>query len=152
MHSYSGMVYCIAIWGCTWPSFLDKLLKAQKRILRIISFKKKFESTEGIFSNLKLLKLNYIHKYFLLLDIFKSVNNNDGIFNIQEHPHATRRNHVNLSSRPFRTTLFRNSIFYLGPEVWNSLPVSLKSEVTSMPINSFKYKIKQHFYHLQSTE
>ena len=146
---YSKIMYCISIWGCTWRSFLDNVFRAQKRILRVITFKKRFDSTDVIFSDLKLLKVNYIHKYFLLLEIFRSLGKNDGIFNFQEHTHSTRRNYLNLICPQFRTQLFNNSILCFGPKVWNSLPAAIKNLNTPMNINSFKYKAKKHLLDLQ---
>ena len=146
---YSKLMYCISIWGCTWPSFLNVLIRNQKSILRMIFYKRKYESTEMIFSNQKLMKLSNIHKYFLLLDIFKSLKNNSNIFSIQEHTRVTRGNQINMVCPPFRTTLFKNSIMCLGPEIWNSLPTSIKCEVNSLSLNSFKFRVKKHLLHLQ---
>lgn len=30
--AYSFLHYCISVWGCTWPSFLNKLVVGQKKV------------------------------------------------------------------------------------------------------------------------
>ena len=125
------------------------MFKFQRRILRVIPLRKK-ESTIGVFAEVNLLNLNYIHKYFLLLDILKSMKNNDNV-QLPRTCSDHQKKNVNLSYPSFRRNLFRNSILCHGPEVWNSLPLSIKSGVNSLIVNRSKYKIKKHFHHLQLT-
>lgn len=147
---YSRLMYCVSVWGCTWPSFLKRLFTVQKRILKLIFFKKSRYSSDEIFTNQKMLKLENVHKYFVYLTIYRSMKNNDATFLIQGHSLTTRRNNVNLVVPPFRTTLFKNSILHLGPKLWNCLPVCIKSKYTNMSLDTFKAKIKHHLYDLQA--
>ena len=132
-------MYCISIWDSTWLSFLERILKAQKVILRVMSYKRKFDSSEKVF-----FIVTYVHQYFMLLCLFNSLKNNCNIFMIQEHCRNTERNQINLICPQFQTTFFRNSICILGPQVWNSLPNSFKD--FSISTTFFKYKLKKFLF------
>lgn len=146
---YPHITYCLSVWGCTWPSYLVNVSIAQKRILRTIYFKGKYETTEPIYAELNLLNFYSIHKYFLLLTIFKSINvqiNNSPIFCRTAHGLNTRGQSVNLVCPPARVTLFQNSILYNGPKTWNSLSGQLKSINN---LDAFKRNIKKYIYESQ---
>ncbi len=106
---YSRIIYCIHIWGCTWPTYLSVINKSQRSIIRVITYKKKYESISSTFNDLKLLDTKSIHKYFTILFVFKMLNSNNNLsFIIQDHNVNTRRNKVNLICPTYRTTLFNN--------------------------------------------
>ena len=73
-------------------------------------FKGLYDSTDVLFTELGLLKFNLIKKYFLLLNVFKDMNNKDdvntNIFTVFQHGQGTRGNNINLVSPQPRTTLF----------------------------------------------
>lgn len=123
---YPHLLYCVPIWACTWPSFLNKLAIAQKKCFRCIYSLKKFDSTSEILNKAKILKFEYVHKLFTLLLISKNVGNNE-LFNMKDSILNTRSNHMDLICPTFRTTLFKNSIFCYGPKLYNSLPPELKT-------------------------
>ncbi len=64
---YLYLHYCIAMWSCAWPSFLNKLVVAQKKILKCIFFLKKYDSTSEILVSYNLLNIDSIHKYFFII-------------------------------------------------------------------------------------
>ena len=49
--------YCSEVWGNTFKTALDCIVKAQKRAIRIVSKVKFREHTNGLFCKLQLLKL-----------------------------------------------------------------------------------------------
>ena len=58
---YPYLVYCISVWGSTYPSNLNRMFLQQKKVIRIIS-KSAFDAhTEPIFKQLKILKLSDIY-------------------------------------------------------------------------------------------
>ena len=125
---YPFLHYCISVWGCTWPSFLNKFIVAQKKVFRCIFFIKKFKSTSEIFSKYNLLNVRSVHKYFLLLLIFKTIKEIDSpTFPFIDRERVTRENSTNLHIPRFQTSLYKNSIVCLGPRIWNSLPTHLKN-------------------------
>ena len=65
------------------------------------------------------------------------------IFSRIENPRTTRRSEYKIK-QPFKlTNMGQNGISYIGPKVWNMLPLACKSEDNS---NKFKHKIKDQFF------
>ena len=52
----------------------------------------------------------------------------------------------------FRTTLFNNSIFCYGPQIWNGLRMSIKSMVDDMLFSQFKKFLKNDFIQQQISD
>ena len=145
--AYPFLHYCIAVWGCTWPSFLNKLVIAQKKVLTCILFIAQFNSTSNIFSTHNLLNVNSVHKYFLLLLIFKTIKKPDThVFSLIDQQRITRENSANLRIPRFKTSLYKNSITCFGPRTWNSLPVDLKTLIFTGDYSIFKRKIKSYLF------
>ena len=143
---YPYLIYCASVWGCTWPTFLNEVIVAQKRLIRIMCFKGKYDHTSDLFTELHLLNFLSIHKYFLLLAVFKSlhntqvVDNNLRLFARTAHVHDTRGSLTDLVCPPVRTTLCLNSVLCAGPRMWNSLPQILKN---INQLNTFKKHLKE---------
>ena len=140
------------MWGCTWPSFLDGVIKAQKAVLRVISYKGKYESTESVFTVLGLMNIQSVHRYFVIINIFRLLSSNCSnteLFKLQDHNLNTRRNQVNLICPVYRTILFNNSILCIGPKMWNSLPNDLKGMLGTGTLICFKHKLKTYIYSQQ---
>ena len=146
---YPHLIYCVSVWGCTWHTFLKDVIAAQKRIIRIMCFKGKYDHTSELFSELNLLNYLSIHKYFLLLAIFKSlhnvqvVDNNLRPFARMTHVHGTRGSLTDLVCPPARTTLCLNSVLCAGPKMWNSLPQKIKK---LNQLNTFKKQLKEFLF------
>lgn len=149
---YPHLIYGLSIWGCTWPSYLQSVYVAQKKILRCILFKGKYDSVDGEFETLNMLKFKYLHKYFLVVFLYKNLfihsNKHFSFLNLPQH---TRRSNIDLVCPEFRTTLVKNSIVCFGPQLWNSLPRDLKQLSLSCNLNTYRFKIKKHFLAMQIT-
>jgi len=65
------------------------------------------------------------------------------IYSLVENPRLTRRSEYKLKQPPKLTNMGLNSISYIGPKVWNNLPLDCRLEDNS---NKFKHKIKEHFF------
>ena len=150
---YPHLIYCVSIWGSTWPSFLNKLFIAQNKIVRCILFMKKYESTSHIYTQLNILNFKLIKKYCVFLLIYKNVNIFPGkkVFTVIDNVHNTRSNNVNLICPQFRTTLYNNSVLCDGPRLWNSLPTDLKNLLCTNNLFQFKKKIKSFLYSCQTS-
>ena len=142
---YPHLIYCVSIWACTWPSFLTKLTIAQNKIFRCIFFLKKFDSTDLIYAEERILKFTFVHKYFTLLLIFKSLKQNT-VFKLVDHMTHTRSNNINLVCPIFRTSLFKNSVIALGPKLFNNLPLDNKVLLTTASVYTYKQKIKKYLF------
>ena len=68
---YPYFTYCITVWGNTYPSVLDPLIKGQKRAVRIVKGAGKYDHTSPIFYNLKILNLRRLYVYFVQIFLFK---------------------------------------------------------------------------------
>ena len=74
---YPYLIYCLSIWGCTWPTIVNGVFVVQKKILRTITFKGKYDSTNILFKDLNIVKFDLLMKYFITLTIYKNVYDND---------------------------------------------------------------------------
>lgn len=79
---YSEITWCISVLGSTWPSYLDKILKphTNKTILRVMSYKRNFVSSEEVFLTLNLLKVTIANQYFMLDSLFNFLKNTHNVF------------------------------------------------------------------------
>ena len=68
---YPYMNYCVSIWGNTYDSYLDPLIKLQKRAVRVLVGAERNSHTDPIFRKLRLLKLCQIYLYSVQLFMFK---------------------------------------------------------------------------------
>lgn len=111
----------VSIWTRTWPSFLNRLTKAQSKFLRCILYFDKIDSFSYIFSEYKLMEFSLIHEYFTLLLLFKTQRQGT-VFRLRNN-FVSSRNITNQVCPAFRITLFKNSIFSLGPRLLHRLPL-----------------------------
>ena len=68
-------MYCLQLWGKTCVNYVDKLVKIQKKLARIITLSKCNASTDNISRCNKILKIKQIYEYMFGLFMFKSTNN-----------------------------------------------------------------------------
>ena len=68
---YPYLCYCINIWGNTYDSYLDPLIKLQKRIVRLITNSTRYAHTKPLFLRLKMMNLSQIYIYSVQLFMFK---------------------------------------------------------------------------------
>ena len=67
---YPYFTYCIEVWGNTYKSYLEPLVKLQKRAIRTIAGARKYEHTLPLFHNLKLLNIKeYIYLLYPIFDV-----------------------------------------------------------------------------------
>ena len=59
------------------------------------------------------------------------------------HGHNTRRSNCRLQLPHRNTSYGHEALSFLGPKLWNNLPVNIKS---SSNINTFKHDIKKLFF------
>lgn len=143
---YPHLMYCVSVWGCTWPSFLKRLKVIQNNIFRCIFHLGKFDSTANVSNENKLLDVYNIHKCYVLCVIFRNIRNSpaNSYFKLVRGVHETRATNGNVVCPNFRTTLFKNSIFHFGPSLWNTLPIHIKLLVNSSTFSIFKTDVKKY--------
>jgi len=144
--AYPYLIYCNHVWGNTHKTYLDKIIKTQKKLIRIISGSHYRAHTSDLFANNKLLNMQQIYQYSIGIFMFKYCNDelpnlfanmfqkNSGI-----HTHNTRQqNHFHLPK--FKNNMLKNSVRYQGVTLWNGLPDQLRE---SKSLNSFKFNFKK---------
>ena len=137
--------YCNIIWANTYKSNLDKLMKLQKRAIRIICKANFNEHTAPLFRKYKVLSVMNINVLQQDVFMYKFVKEqlpetlrNLFQFNRSIHDYNTRSS-SKLHIPQVKTTLSQHTISFSGPKNWNSLP----SSITNCPSsNSFRYKLK----------
>ena len=58
---YLYFIYCNEVWGNTFQTYLDPLIKLQKRAIRVITFSDRIAHTDPLFKKLNLLKFKEIY-------------------------------------------------------------------------------------------
>ena len=127
-------MYCNEVWGNTYKTYLDPLIKIQKRAIRVVASANRLSHTDPIFEKLRLLKLNEIHIYTVQLSMFKYQHNklphafNDFfVRNNAFHDYPTSQNfklRVHLSRTPLtsciirRTGVILHNYFYDKIDIW----------------------------------
>ena len=72
---YPYFIYCIEIWGNASDIYLSQIIKLQKRAIRMIVSENYKAHTQPIYKQLKILPLKQVFEYFVILFMFKNVNN-----------------------------------------------------------------------------
>ena len=143
IHSYLNYGSCI--WGAASNTQLKPLIISQKKVVRILASVHRREHTNGIFKNLKLLKLTDLIKLSIVKFVQKQINCQNPIIPYRPannlHGYNTRFAHYLRPRRPMNYVA-RNFIAQRGCNVWNSLPENLKNVVNQ---NTFKIKAKKYF-------
>jgi hypothetical protein len=138
--------YCNIIWANTYPSHLDKLIKLQKRGMRIISAASYRAHTTELFKKHRQLILYDINKLQIAAFMFMFHNKSlPAIFNsyfkmnIEVHSHNTRQA-LTLHIDYYRTNTRAFTIKVQGPKLWNSLDILIRNSKT-LPL--FKRHLKE---------
>ena len=122
---YPYLIYCSAIWGGAYKSYLDSLFVAQKKILRTMYYKGRYEHTNSLFKDAGLLKLYDILDLQAAIFVYKSLklySTNTGFIQL---PPSRRVNELRIPL--CITTHAQHSILVRGTRIWNQLPDELRS-------------------------
>ena len=132
--------YCNVIWGGTCQSNLNRLFRLQKRTVKIIldyNVDNSFESMQDlkiftIFDRIYLRKAKFMYK------ISKSktpsyINEMFNLRQVNENTTITRSCSTNsfLIPKPNKE-IFKQSLTYSGPIIWNNLPINIKEKSSTM--------------------
>ena len=85
---YPYLAYCVSVWGSTYDTYLDPLIKLQKRAMRIIDGVRRDAPTSPIYLRLRILKFKQIYMNAIQLFVFKFhktfIQSDDQEFDINE--------------------------------------------------------------------
>ena len=135
---YPFISYGVSVWGGTYRNHINPLIIQHKRIIRIMTNSNNREHTTPLFHRLGLLKFEDVHKYSVLVKMYKMIS--DGKFLITHD--VNTRNRTCAAPTFHRLSKSQHAFSYLGPTYWNSLPNYLKNVPT---ISSFKTNLKKYF-------
>ena len=135
---YPFLIYNVINYGSTYSSHLVNLICQHKRIIRAIANAGYYDHTSPLFSRLKLLKFSDIYRYNVAVYMYQHCSN----FQIQ-HDVNTRSRSMAATVPSFnRLTICQHSITFMGPKVWNNLPLYVRN---SSSISKFKKNLKVYF-------
>ena len=159
---YPHLNYVTEVWGSADPSYLNRILILQKRIVRMLTsndIRKQdysFPSSDPLFFKLEILKIQDLFKLKISKFIYKSLNKDNPlnfhnwfILTSQIHNYNTRSKFIgseqlissnNLFIHTARTSHYGlKKIKVYGGKIWNELPPDLR--VTN-PCGLFNTKLK----------
>ena len=138
-HIYPHLTYCNPIWSQTYPCHLTQINVLHKKVMRIITNSDFDAHTQPLFKMLNILSLTDLSKFIIASFMYKATHSNNSIMQPM-HNHQTRHQLSLYIPRP-KLTLFKHSLMYLGPKLWNDIPSTLKQ---SKSLSCFKEKLKHH--------
>ena len=122
-------------------------MKLQKKAIRIVTHSNYYAHTNPLFYNQNILNIIDIGNFQIAVFMYLCFTgqlprfiSNYFILNLQIHNYNTR-NSVNYHYPKLRTTCMKNSIFFKGPELWNTIPLDIRS---SKSIRIFECKYKKY--------
>ena len=136
-HIQPHIAYCLPIWGSTFPTHLNSIFILQKRAIRLITNSPYLEHTNPLFQSTHIIKFFDLVKLELASYMYKS--NTLPIFDRLVHNYNTRFHNM-LIPPNHALSLFKRSILYNGPHIWNTIPDYLKSKNN---IHSFRLAYKK---------
>lgn len=164
---YPYLQYCIEIWGNTFDTYLDSILKLQKRAVRTISYANPRAHSEPLFKNLEILPVKQVYVFKIAQFMYKYCNNMlpanfNSMFSASSYSYNLRTKKV-LKSEKHRLVVRSRFMSCTGVKIWNyfceKMPPALsiqievsadgKRSVTEIPkkimsINIFKRVLKEH--------
>ena len=125
---YPNLIYCCAIWGGAYKTYLNNLTINQKKLIRNLTNSKRLEHTAPLFRELKLLKIVDIISYQSILFVYKSLNIYPLDCGFQHSPQHNihTRNSNDLTIPLFHTSHAQQSITFRGTKLWNDISTDTK--------------------------
>ena len=148
--------YGLLVWGQACKSYLDKLLKLQKRALRFIYFSDRNQHAILPFSDAGILPLQFSY-YELTANLMFDIRHRSAPRNIRDlfqdisniHPYNTRSSAThNFYTQSSRLSIQLNLFSRIGTKIWNEMPLSLRT----LSKHDFKRKIKRVLFDILSSE
>jgi len=147
---YSYILYGIELYANTLPTYIDKLIKLNNKVLRILLNQSRFCSVSELYVSLNTLSIPELYKRQLLILVHKTLYHSNLLpdvyanyftLNNSVHSHLTR-SHSDIHIYRAYTSFGQRSAAYKGGILWNSLPSDLKVVHSSI---QFKTQLLHHF-------
>ena len=153
LHIYNSLVLSHLNFGILlWGHKCERVLKLQKKAVRIVKNVKFNAHTEPIFKNLNLLRIDDILKLQELKFYFKSRNNllpfylqNIPLLHINEIHYHNTRGYREMRYPLIKHEYARKYIRYSIPETVNQTPACILNKIVTHSLQGFSKYIKTHF-------
>lgn len=148
--------YGLIVWGQACKSYLDKLLKLQKRVLRFIYFSDHNQHAIPLFSDAGILPLQFSY-YELTANLMFDIRRRNAPRNIRDlfedisniHSYNTRSSASNnFYIQSSRLSIQLNSFSRIGTTIWNEMPLTLRN----LSKYNFKRKIKRKLFDILTSD
>ena len=148
--------YGLIVWGQACKSYLDKLLKLQKRVLRFIYFSDHNQHAIPLFSDAGILLLQFSY-YELAANLMFDIRRRNAPRNIRDlfedisniHSYNTRSSaSKNFYTQSSRLSIQLNSFSRIGTTIWNEMPLTLRN----LSKYNFKRKIKRKLFDILTSD
>ncbi|GAB0087896.1 hypothetical protein DMENIID0001_022550 [Sergentomyia squamirostris] len=121
----SRLRYGLSLWGGAYENTFYPAYMAQRRILRSLTGKRKYDSLRSVWLEWNILPLRYRFNFCALRAFYCRA----GFFN-SRRIRSTRNGFIADAPRPYKE-IFKRSVAYRAPSFFNSLPKVIRSEVFS---------------------
>lgn len=98
------LLYCSAIWGGAYKTYIDILFTTQKKLIRTMHFRKRYDRTECLFQNSRLIKIPEIIHLQTSLFVHKGMHTSILSHSFTTIPHTVARRPQQLRMPPCRTS------------------------------------------------
>jgi hypothetical protein len=143
---YPYINYCIEVWGGSCKTYLLSLEKLQKKVIRLLSSSPPKTHTAPIFDKLKILPINKVYQYSVIMFMYKFSNSLlPDIFlsmfttNKTVHRYDTRQA-KKLHVPKANLTIVSRTIKFKGVNLWNRITEHIPDNCS---IQSFKHRVKE---------
>ena len=139
------ITYCNVVWG-TFKSKNNQIYLMQKKAIRLCAGSGFYDHTDPLFYNFKTLKVDDIHTLQIASFMYRFHSRQlpktfDHMFQLNSaiHNYPTRIS-SNIHLLNPKTNLAHKSIRHAGPDIWNNIPLNVRSYST---ITRFKCEFKK---------
>jgi hypothetical protein len=144
----SKIRYGICLWGGTYLQTIKPILVAQKYIIRVMFFKRKYAASWPLFSSNSILPLRHLYVFKVLKIYFIICGNR--MLSPQALVYSLRNNDRSFKVIPrFNTTHFRKYFLVTAPTFYNQLPANIRTETN---FKKFIGQVKDWLFRIESVE
>ena len=147
---HSHILYGIELYANTFSTYIDRLIKLNNKILRILLNQSRFCSVNELYTSFNTLSIPVLHKRQILMLVHNTLYHSSSLpdvfanyftLNSSVHTYSTR-SHSDIHIYRAYTSFGQRSVTYKGGILWNSLPSDLKCIHLSV---QFKSKLSHLF-------
>ena len=138
--------YCLTIWGNAPKCHLDRILKFQKYAARIILDAPPDSPSEPLFKKLGWLNIYERVQYNKAILLYKAVHGMtpgyiSELFSFSQNYNLRSFDNFDMVIPKHNREFFKNTFQYSGANIWNNLPVNLRTSSSLAAFKNALYKV-----------